>query len=188
MEEARQSGATRKRAIRILRPPVVDVEDLTDRRVRVDLSYLGDDLLIERTKDIIFKIIKTHKNIPGEVEIFRDRVKGVFVVNVTNTILSPVSLTSESEESLPPKSLESKGNQAKVSFHLVDIIAKGVPLKVKLPGFPNKTISTKTKGFSEKQLKFIINSNPDINLSGLIKYILIKQGEWNMVNNFYELP
>lgn len=116
-----------------------DLKHLGDRKVQVNLSYLGKPDLIDRTKALIEDIIKKYISIPGAVITTPGPKEGVFIFNVTNDYFSPQPDTLPVTES--PTELKTEITvPLKVDYPaLVDDLLTGITLSPKFPGLPTKT-------------------------------------------------
>ncbi|CAB3232827.1 unnamed protein product [Arctia plantaginis] len=97
-EEGRPSGKLMRTVQRLLKGNKSDVKVLGESKVQVDLSYLNDPIIIQRTRSTTEAIIKTFISIPGRVETIQISEEGIFTFNVTNQYLSPDSDSSGSSK------------------------------------------------------------------------------------------
>lgn len=166
----------------ILRGPGEDFKVLNERGVQVSLSFLRSEEDMARVCGIISQVIQHYSLVPGSVQADPTSRRGVFSYQVKTFAMSP------STDSPEPRTLSPTEPEQELETHHVFKFRRGVALKSKFSGWKSRVINTHTDGFSERQIKEVLEVHPEYNTHQVLKSILLKKGDWKKFMTLYSIP
>lgn len=97
-----------------------------------------------------------------------------------------MSPSTDSSDPRPPTPVELK-IEADVS-PILENFRQGIILKSKFRGWKSRMINLNSDGFSERQIKAILNSHPEYDTYQVLTSILVSEGEWTKCATLYSIP
>lgn len=189
VEYGKQTGSYSLRAESLLKGKGRDLTIISDRKIQVDLSFLGDKANIKRVMKIIEGSIKKYSSIPGRVEVITVSEIGVYSVNVTNKYLSPAS--DSSSDSPCRQSPKQKGTLKPVPKTTEDVypeLEKGIELEPQFKGMPIQTLKYGKFGLTKEGIAKLHAENDSSSRGEILTLALKLSGNYRKLANLYKLP
>lgn len=118
----------------------------------------------------------------------RAGVLTMFHVNNPESIISTVSKVDDSPPDSPDLTRETNENDSAEYIAIMKAFRSGVYFPGKSQGMPkSKVISTKTKGFSENEIKKALDSSSICSIKNTVLYVLRKDKKHTLLIMMYDL-